>query len=759
MSSDPGSDGLEQVMRHERGLRRLAAALIANPADADDAVQHAMTQAAMGRRRQGTPLWPFLVTALRRHASNLRKFAARRRAHEQQMPAAREMPSPEEFLAREQLRRHVADAVHALEEPFRTTIWLRWFEGLDNAAVAARTGVPVATVRSRLQRAHAQLAARLDGDYGDRRAWLALATPFSASSVTASVTAVASGLVMKKAIVAAALCVPFALVYVWSPTPVELPAVRAVAEMPPELAGASSPPAAMERHEAEPALVAPAPARTRLAVQFGDGSPARGVAVWLWADDATRPVWTCRVDATRDREVGSGAASAIGVPEPPVSALESDDDGCVPLPAEQDRSAIVSVQYASGQVFSAPRPSDGRPFVLPVLGEVEASMRNLPSGRGWSVLVTPALKESDGSNSSYAALRQNVDAAGGPGVVWRRERRHELTSGDRLHATLPMGLLSAIEVEGHGFVVRVIGHEPRPVVAQPPTLIEAECVRQLPALTVEVLESDERPSTIAGFCNLRNTAAERSPTADQSWSEHRRELASGSATFDEVELTAGTLYSVAVLLADGEWFVREFAFQPTNGVQRVALRRGEGRQPIRLSLPGLGASELGVGVECDDGSIRTAQNWATFYSSSLPVFSRDGARVSIGLVPDNWRRIWVVLEDGRVGSGRRGPAATIEDLSWLPAAESRSIDLAQMYRDHGDHEMMAAMLEIELTNDRGKSTWWRVASHRRFHRTELTPPTWRDLHLPLGLRSRLLLHSGDDPAVGFGPPLEIPLSR
>lgn len=194
-------------------------------------------------------------------------------------------------------------------------------------------------------------------------------------------------------------------------------------------------------------------------------------------------------------------------------------------------------------------------------------------------------------------------------------------------------------------------------------------------------------------------------------------------------------------------------------MQRVALRRGDGRQPIRLSSPGAGASELGVGVECDDGSIRAAQNWTTFYASSLPVFSRDGDRVSIGLVPDNWQRVWLVLADGRVGSGRRGPAATIEDLAWLPAGEGRSIDLAQLDREHGDHEMMAAMLEVELTDDRGKSTWWRVASHRRFHRTEPTPPSWRDLHLPIALRSRLLLHPGDDPEVGFGPPLEIPLSR
>lgn len=51
-------------------------------ADADDAVQHALTQAALGKRPPGMPLGTFLRITLKRHAWNLRKLAGRRRARE-----------------------------------------------------------------------------------------------------------------------------------------------------------------------------------------------------------------------------------------------------------------------------------------------------------------------------------------------------------------------------------------------------------------------------------------------------------------------------------------------------------------------------------------------------------------------------------------------------------------------------------------------------------------------------------------------------
>ena len=68
-------------------------------------------------------------------------------------------------------------AVLTLAEPYRATVLLRFFEGLPPRLIAARLGVPVATVHSRLQRALAQLRHQLDHDFAGRPQWLAAFAP------------------------------------------------------------------------------------------------------------------------------------------------------------------------------------------------------------------------------------------------------------------------------------------------------------------------------------------------------------------------------------------------------------------------------------------------------------------------------------------------------------------------------------------------------------------------------------------------------
>jgi hypothetical protein len=71
----------------------------------------------------------------------------------------------------------VLAAVRALAEPYRATVLLRYYEGLALEEVARRTGVNGSTARTRLARAHEQLRARLDREWGGRQAWGALAAP------------------------------------------------------------------------------------------------------------------------------------------------------------------------------------------------------------------------------------------------------------------------------------------------------------------------------------------------------------------------------------------------------------------------------------------------------------------------------------------------------------------------------------------------------------------------------------------------------
>jgi DNA-directed RNA polymerase specialized sigma24 family protein len=64
-------------------------------------------------------------------------------------------------LARLDEQRRTLAAVRELPEPYRSALFHRDFEGLREAEIARRLGVPLGTVEARLRRARALLAERL----------------------------------------------------------------------------------------------------------------------------------------------------------------------------------------------------------------------------------------------------------------------------------------------------------------------------------------------------------------------------------------------------------------------------------------------------------------------------------------------------------------------------------------------------------------------------------------------------------------------
>ena len=79
------------------------------------------------------------------------------------------MPTPEdpfETLSRGEVVGRVRSAIAALPPAYREAVVLCELEGLDYAAAAAIMGSPVGTVRSRIHRAKALLAAALATECG-----------------------------------------------------------------------------------------------------------------------------------------------------------------------------------------------------------------------------------------------------------------------------------------------------------------------------------------------------------------------------------------------------------------------------------------------------------------------------------------------------------------------------------------------------------------------------------------------------------------
>lgn len=270
---------LDDLLRHERFLRTVAARLVA-PDDVDDLVQRTWLATALrGPAREGR-LRAWLATVARNLAGKQRREAERRGRRERAVPPPPAAPSPAEFAEREQVRRAVADAVLALDDAAREAVLLRWYEGLSARDAAARLGVPLETFRTRLKRAHATLRARLDEKFGGRAPWAAVVGGLAVTTKTKAAATV--GVVLLAACGAwwatrgAAATIPDDL-----PAGAAAPA-PAVGE---DRAGgpAADPPsrpltaapfvdAAASRPESQPA-----PRGLRVLVEWADGSPAAGV--------------------------------------------------------------------------------------------------------------------------------------------------------------------------------------------------------------------------------------------------------------------------------------------------------------------------------------------------------------------------------------------------------------------------------------------------------------------------------------------------
>jgi RNA polymerase sigma-70 factor (ECF subfamily) len=159
-------------------IRSLAASLIGDGAQADDLVQDTWLAALRRPPRAAGEARPWLARVVRNLARNARRERVRREAREELAHEERALPSPDALAQQAEAQRLLAEAVTRLAEPLRDAIVLRYFQGLDSGAAAARLGVPASTLRTRLQRALEELRADLDRRAkGGREGWGLLLAP------------------------------------------------------------------------------------------------------------------------------------------------------------------------------------------------------------------------------------------------------------------------------------------------------------------------------------------------------------------------------------------------------------------------------------------------------------------------------------------------------------------------------------------------------------------------------------------------------
>ena len=153
----------ELVTRYRRRVYAICYRYFGNAADAEDATQEAFV--ALLRRGASYSGTAAFSTWMYRVTTNACNDLARRRARRPQVVAVPEaiadVADPTDLLEQRELRAELTAALATLDPEHREAVLLHDVAGVPYADIAARDGVAVGTVKSRIFRAHARLAAIL----------------------------------------------------------------------------------------------------------------------------------------------------------------------------------------------------------------------------------------------------------------------------------------------------------------------------------------------------------------------------------------------------------------------------------------------------------------------------------------------------------------------------------------------------------------------------------------------------------------------
>ncbi len=168
------------LLEHAAFVRRLAFHLLREDAGADDAAQETLLRAIERPPRAGSRARAWLAAVLRNVVRMRGRGAARRGARERARARPEATRGTDETAARDEILRAVVAAVATLPPLEREAVFLRHYRGLPPREIAERLGVPVATVKTRLVRAHAHLRRRLDeGSGGNVEDWRGALSAFT----------------------------------------------------------------------------------------------------------------------------------------------------------------------------------------------------------------------------------------------------------------------------------------------------------------------------------------------------------------------------------------------------------------------------------------------------------------------------------------------------------------------------------------------------------------------------------------------------
>ncbi len=446
---------------------------------ADDLAQDAYLSALQHQPTSERSLRSWFGTVLRNLVRQDQRSRLHRLAREERAARAEAQGSTLEHVETLAVHRRLVEAVLALDEPYRETIVLRYFEELSPSAIARKKRLPVATVKTRLARGLAELRQRLAREYGgESRSWalalLPLCTPRGGIAALTMGTALMS---TKLKIAAALLLLAGLAVVAWPHAPAAAerePALAAQASRKPS-SGTSVPlVASLARPERSSALPNAAPATAAVLHPRELNTPLAG----LLLDVAAHPLIGVHVKfQPGHREI---SASELRLPgraqDEALPRAESGVDGRFTLEVPESRGEIVVAEEQWTTVLSSlcrPENAKGEHVVV-------AAAHLAHSGR----VVDSAGKPLPGARIEIRAPKglrlsfpQILDASAE--LAWIEESGPDGT----------FRFADAPRVEGATIAVWLTGYR---------RLVEAAPLASSPALELVLQPIDEQPGMVYG---------------------------------------------------------------------------------------------------------------------------------------------------------------------------------------------------------------------------------------------------------------------
>lgn len=184
---------IESIVAQRHWLRNLARQIARTEADADDLEQGVITVALSYRLDSVRTPRAWLSRVARNLATRTGRSDRARSAREEAIRHVGAAQATDQAVANTEVFALLSRLVLALDEPYRSTLILRFYQDLTPAQIAREMNVPASTVRTRLARSLALLRAKLDErDPGAR--WMGALAPVALAADGSRRAAFAGGI-------------------------------------------------------------------------------------------------------------------------------------------------------------------------------------------------------------------------------------------------------------------------------------------------------------------------------------------------------------------------------------------------------------------------------------------------------------------------------------------------------------------------------------------------------------------------------------